>query len=597
MSESEHNQFSVLQAYLLQSGIKKTPQQFLKELPQEARDKLLALLDQKAKLREGKALSRWSFTQNYHRTHKLEPLSWYRRDYLRQLYADEAKEIVIRKAVQVGISEWAVVDILYMTMELGWSGAYILTKTKTRDGFVAERVNKVLNAVKYYKDHVGSIDNLGIKELGKGMIRFLGSNAADDFVSFPADFVIIDEVDLCDQKNLALVPDRLQASEHKYQRWIGNPTTEDFGIDKLYKESDQKVWEVWCTKCKRFYNLDWFLNVVNETEFGVTLRDTTYTGSTSQIIWPICIECGTKIDRYGRGQWSKQNLISKRSGYTLSQIYSSTVTLEEMWTEYLEIKDNLSKLQLFYNNRLGLPFNRSGFKITEGMLSLCQQQYPFQFDYAGSNTVVAGVDVGGTLHVVVRELLENGERRLLFVGALADFSSLTEIINRYSVSVMCIDAEPEQRKAREFQQDHSDIVWLCDYHVQDSNTQNVVVNKDRQFMRAKRTPALDSLLEEVLTQKFVLPYNSKEIYQGDYFKHLTSSTRIQEDERFIWTNKGADHWLHAESYCKLAHNVITGVDVHFSNMGTEDFRTKSTEEIVDILLKSQQQMLLNFFYE
>lgn len=588
----EYDSYGVLQDYLIRIGEKKSPQAFLQSLPQEAKDKLLALLEQKAKMRDGKALSRWSFTQNYHRTHKLVPLSWNQREFLRAIYADESKEIVIRKAVQVGISEWAVVDLLYMTMELGWSGAYVITKTKARDSFVAERINKILNAIPYYRKNVGKIDNLGIKELGKGVARFLGSNAPDDFVSFPADFLIIDEVDLCDQENLKLVPDRLQASEHKFQRWIGNPTLEGYGIDALYENSDQKIWTVYCEKCKTYQTLDWFENIIEETNFGITLRDTKYLEHPKQAtIHPIC-PCGARLNRLGKGQWLKRKE-SKISGYTLSQIYSPTVTLEEMYAEYLESKDNVGKLQIFYNNKLGYSFSKEGMKITEGMLLKTEQPYGFSDLYQGMNVVTAGVDVGsGVLHVIIREICDEG-RRLLFVGMVPSFDDLEELINKYHITTMMIDAEPEKRLSLAFQKDHFDTVWLVDYHVQESSQTDIHVFKDKQFLRVRRTSAFDGLLEDFVTGVIINAVGCKELYNGDYFKQLCAITRVQQDEKFVWISKGPDHFAHAENYCRLALQAINDPSISFLQSGDQrDLKEKSTEEILyDLNINAQQQLL------
>lgn len=590
---SEHD---VLADYLQRIGEKRSPQTFLQMLPQETKDKLLALLDQKAKMRDGKALSRWSFTQNNHRTHKLVPLSWHQRDFLRAIYADESKEIVIRKAVQVGISEWAVVDLLYMCMELGWSGAYVMTKTKARDSFVAERINKILTSVPYYRKNVGKIDNLGIKELGKGVARFLGSNAPDDFVSFPADFLIIDEVDLCDQENLKLVPDRLQASEHKFQRWIGNPTLEGYGIDALYENSDQKIWTVYCEGCKTYQTLDWFENVIEETEFGIILRDKIYRENPDQAtIHPIC-PCGHRINRHGKGKWLRRKE-SPISGYTLSQIYSPTVTLEEMFIEYLDSKDNVGKLQIFYNNRLGFSFSKEGMKVTEGMLLRCEQDYAPGDEYYGENLVTAGVDVGsGALHIVIREVIEE-QRRLLFVGTVTSFDALEELISRYNVAVMVIDAEPEKRLSLSFQKDHFDVVWLADYHVQESSQTDLYVHKDKQFLRSRRTSALDGLLEDIVTGNLVNFRGCKGLYNGDYYKQMCSSTRIQQDEKFVWINKSADHFMHAESYCRLALQALDNPNISFAqNEGNEDLREQSVEQILSKLVTQATENLLDLFY-
>jgi hypothetical protein len=573
------------------------PYNLLERLTPLQKKEMLLLLQEKH-LRENKVaqLSRFNFVTQNHITHKYRKLNFEKREFLLDLYNDTAQKIIVKKAVQVGVSEWALCDALYMCMEMGLSGAYILTKSRLRDDFVAERINPVLREVPYYNSQVGETNNLGIKQLGRGVLRFLGSNSESEFISFPADFMIIDEVDRCDQQNLALVPDRLQASEYKFQRWISNPTVEGLGIDEMYLQSDQKEWVIQCTNCKEPLILDWFTHVVKEHGNGFYIPiDTEFAEGKKKKLDMFCHMCSHVISRHDKGMWVPRNPISLVSGYTISQLHSPTVELADMWGDFSESLLNDTKLQVFWNNKLGLAYKAIGAKITGEMLKECEQQYGLPESYSGNSPVHAGVDVGNVLNVIIR-VKEDGIRKLLYADTIDNFSTLADLISRYNIETLVIDMYPEVRKCKEFQENFKDIVWLADYH-RGSTMDEVTYNDKLQYVRADRTACIDGVIEDIRKHRIALPYNSLYLCGKEYYEQLCSSTRIKDtnSDKFRWISSKPDHFLHAEVYCRLANKEKGSIDVH-----TSDYKSTVHPLTKEIILSTQFSMRNNgieqFFY-
>jgi len=574
------------------------------ELPFEVLDKLnptqkkeLLLLLEEKKLRDSKKAkrSRLEFVTDHHMTHKYRKLNFDNRHFLLDLYNDTSQKIVVKKAVQVGVSEWALCDALYMCMEMGLSGAYILTKSRLRDDFVSERINPILREVPFYASMVGETNNLGIKQLGKGILRFLGSNSESEFISFPADFMVIDEVDRCDQANLALVPDRLQASDYKLERWISNPTVEGLGIDELYMLSDQKEWVIQCTNCKENISLDWFTNVVKEKGQGFYEPiDTEFANGEKKKLNAYCQHCNAVINRLAKGIWLSRNPKSDISGYTMSQLYSPTVELADMWNDFALSLLNDTKMQVFWNNKLGLAYKAVGSKITFDMLKQCEQQYAMPEYYNGQNSVYAGVDVGSLLHVVIRERIGD-KRKLLYAGTVESFSDLDNLFEAYKIENMVIDQYPETRKAKEFQEGRSDNVWLADYH-RGSTMDEVTYNERIHHVRADRTAVIDGVVEDIRKGVIVLPYNFQYLHNKDYVEQLYSSTRIKDEhsDKFRWISTKADHFLHAEVYCRLAERTGTELQVHSVSMSSQERLTK--ELLLNTQLDMRNNAIMQFFY-
>ena len=97
----------------------------------------------------------------HHRNTRGQPLAFRDKPYLIELYTDlpRQEEVVLRKAVQTGVSELC---IQLAFERAGWSGrivAYVLPSHNIRNRFVQKRIDPLLNHVPAYRDrHHGSAD-------------------------------------------------------------------------------------------------------------------------------------------------------------------------------------------------------------------------------------------------------------------------------------------------------------------------------------------------------------------------------------------------------------------------------------------------------
>ncbi|MFO7898245.1 MAG: phage terminase large subunit family protein, partial [Planctomycetota bacterium] len=204
----------------------------------------------------------------HHRNTRGRPMTFRRRPYLLPIYLDRSTERVFKKSVQCGISEFLIIDA-FESAARGLACLYVMPTQEKRDKFVANRVTRAINVSAHYRWLVrsgpGKANSSRMKHLGDGVISFVGSNAENEFVEFPADLVIVDEVDRCNLNNLPLARDRLAASPHKLIAYASTPTYAEVGIARLYDESDAREWHVRCDHCGRRQPLDFFTNVVRQT--------------------------------------------------------------------------------------------------------------------------------------------------------------------------------------------------------------------------------------------------------------------------------------------------------------------------------------------
>ena len=182
---------------------------------------LLDGLDRTDLLRMEKLLkikeNRLDFALNHHRNTRDEPMQFDSYPHIRQVYNSVAPEIVLQGSVQSMKSEFTVIDH-FAAAYSGLSIFFVVPKYESRTTYVQNRVNRAVENVGKYKEIIGSgfFDNVAMKSFGKGVIKYVGSNVLADFKEFPADMIVVEEVDECDQDNVEYALDRLRASPYQF---------------------------------------------------------------------------------------------------------------------------------------------------------------------------------------------------------------------------------------------------------------------------------------------------------------------------------------------------------------------------------------------
>lgn len=498
----------------------------------------------------------WIATR-HHRTYQGHPLDFARHRFQVALLEDESPDIRVRKSTQCGVSELEIVHAIAL-VDQGRNVFWVFPDQPLRNLFVKDRLDPVLHASPYYADRVRAArtrlkkgrvesDEVALKQIGSASIGFVGSNSESSFKSYSADDIIIDELDQCDQRNLTMVPDRVAHSQYRTQWRVGNPSISGFGIDALYKASDQKHWQIRCEHCGLSQELDWFKNVAREIEEGqFALRDES--GAV------LCVKCERGMDRLSQGEWVAEYPSRDASGYHVSQLFSGSVPIPEMWDAFQRGLANQTELMRFYNSVLGLPYESEGAKLSPAILNRCVDQYGQAS--TGKNCSI-GVDVGALLHYVVRV-----GARVVRIGTLRDFEELDGVMASFPGSCI-IDALPETRKAREFGARYPGRAYLCTYVATDT-TSGFIVDPDTMTVKVHRTQSMDDSHASWIRGESRLPRDAASV--PDFYDQMCAPTRVFERKgetdsgRFVWREGAqADHYRHADNYSFLAMKIAQTV--------------------------------------
>jgi len=516
----------------------------------------------------------------FHVTTKGEPMTLKGRPYLLDIITDKAPHVVVQKSVQCGITEIAMV-VAYTEARDGLSVLYVLPGYPERNRFVADRVDKQLARSPYYAACIkgagdsmngGASDARSLKHFGAGTMHFVGSNTPGEFSQFPADRLIIDERDLCNPANLGMALDRLSESTYKRILSIGNPRKPGahHTVGFLYERSDRKQWQVQCEHCRTDQTLDWYAQFVEAKDGGWRLRDAQGR--------PVCTSCGKPFNRLGPGHWvaTQQTQVRGLSGYQISKLFTPSADVQELFSRFVLAQHNETALQLFHESELGVYYMPKSSSLTLAMLTECidpkMNDWALGVDSKGKpdgTSVVMGVDVGAVLHVKASRIGKDGVRRAAYIGTLAGFGDLMNLVNQLKPEVIVIDALPEVHKVAEFAVDCLYPVWACQFGSSEM-TKPIEPQWDqetgRKVVRANRTAVMDASFAAVAQGRVQWPAQAQGVeqffYQMSVPVRTLDPTAAKGAGRFIWT-KGEDHYRLADTYESIAQQLAEQYKVEF----------------------------------
>jgi len=493
-----------------------------------------------------------------HITHKGHKLTFNKHHFLKEIYSDKSDEMVIKKSTQCGISEYLIVYTINECLD-NRNVFYVLPTHDVMRRFAINRFDKSLNLSKFYRSLIygegrNKTESISLKDIGNGNVALVGSNTPVPFTEYPADTLVVDEKDRCNQIHLEMGIERLSASKHQRQINISNPTLVNFGIDKDYNNSDQKKWCIKCSSCGKFIFPEFFTHMVRQVDDGVWIViDPEWDRNPMIEINPICNYCNRPYDRFADGWWISE-IKSHVSGYHISKMFSTNVTTNYLFNRFEKGLANPTVLERFHNADLGMAYTSSGSQVTLTALLNCVGDYNLSIggflSYDKKDMVISGVDVGNKLHVRIDRILSDGRTQAVYIGTVDEFEDYIRLHRMFGVKVGVVDALPEKRKSRKLCATLPNM-YRCFY----TQTKKDLINPEDRTLNVDRTATLDTVYEVLNTRGVVLPKNVQEF--KEYNTQMFSSIRLYDDEKekYSWVHTEPDHYFHAEAYKELAKKI------------------------------------------
>lgn len=485
------------------------------------------------------------------------------------------ESIRIQSCTQSGKSEFINVSLFSGAYDFNWRTFHITPTQLNRDTYITNRLEKQIKSIPWYRDRLADADadNKSLKIFagmhGPVAIRFAYSMSEAQVVEFPADRVIVDEYDNCDELNVKIAHRRMDASDHRISQMVSNPRIANTGISREMQRTDHRRWHERCQHdCHRpdgtthYNNPDFYRHVVDPEGRP---RDPHFNGYSG--LRMVCSNCHRPIDdgyrRARGGLWiptaSGHGLIR---GYYVSKMFAGRVPLTELYQRYKFAQSDDGEMQSFENDDLGMARRGEGSQITEELLNQCIDA-EYSLPKAITDTVTCiGIDPGKPIYYDI--LNPRGDfMDLIATGSVEDEESLHMVIQRYRAFVGVVDQGPELQMVRNLMARYSNF-WRCRYLPGTGGRQEVEREVgtgdswiEQRTIKVDRTVALDNVKTALFRKLIRLPQNARSLDNGRLYSQLQSSNRVYDHKRetYVWTKEGADHHHHSMGYAIMARNV------------------------------------------
>lgn len=479
-------------------------------------------------------------------------------EYLAEVLRDLHPNQVDVKGSQLGFTEAAALKTIHSMIHgrLPQGTLYLFPTADDVSDFSKARFNSLID---HNPEHIGrfvrSTDATNIKRVGSAMLYLRGARAtqrveglmktSSKLKSVPVDRIVYDEYDEMDQAMIPMARERFAHSAIQEEHKLSTPTVPGYGIDKVYKESDQHTWSIRCGHCGG--------ETIMEIEFPKCLgrrKDGT--------VFRACVRCGGEIYP-ADGSWVAQSpTVKSCRGRWMSQLCSQYVNLTDLLTEYERLGElSPGERQVFYNSKLARAYVDAANRLTVQDVYRCQGQDMMETRHSGPTAM--GVDVGNVLHVVIGYKPGPGLVKIAHVARVREWSEVHDLAARFKVQSAVIDQRPELHKAREFQKAELYEVFLAFYV--DSQRGDARWDLENGIVTMNRTECLDRVHTAVMTPgRFEVPRINTEV--EEYATEVCNVVKVLVEKAdgsqvYEYKEVGPDHYRHATAYMLLASSRIS----------------------------------------
>ena len=473
---------------------------------------------------------------NHIKNEKGQELEFKNHAFLKDILDDWTPVQAYNKASQLGFSTMMILKSFVAAKYRNWNIIYTLPTSGDAQGFVASKVNPIIQnnplLAKWTKDK----DTIEQKKLGNSFIYYRGTATVKSEkekseggvgIIISSDWNVHDECDRSDQVALEQYESRLGNSQYKGRCFFSNPTHPKTLNQELYGQSTKSHWFIDCEHCGSSQYLDFFENI-QDGQF-------------------VCSKCHGRIsdDTRRMGYWVKEYQNREISGYWINHLMCPWITAKEIEDQY-----KTTSKAYFYNFVLGLPYAGSDILINADLILKCVGNQPNTKD-----NVVMGVDVGLTKHFVLMN-----HQGIFRVGTTDNWEDIDKLIRMWDVRCCVIDAMPDQTEPRKLRDAYPGKVYLCWFKREIKKADYITWDQKTRSVYCDRTNIIDDLIDSLVNRKIRYQVDPQEL--NTYVRHFESLYKIKETdnlgiERSVWESKGADHFVFATVYAMIALSSIT----------------------------------------
>jgi hypothetical protein len=493
--------------------------------------------------------------------------------WLKDMHDSEAEYNVGQKSAQMGFTE-TLLNLTFYAIDIrGFDCLYLMpNKNPDASDFSSGRFGPALALSPHLQNLFTDTDNVGHKRAGAANLYVRGAQSRSGLKGLPINYLMMDELAEFNKDNIPLAFARTDGQIEKKIWMISTPTFEGHGIGIYWEKSDKRHFFFKCPSCSKHIELKFPDSVVI---CGVDEHDPDVQKSHL-----ICTECKVKLPHEAKSDWLSNNLwvpeLPDRdiAGFTISQLYSYTVSPQELVKFYFQSLHNVSFEVEFYNSKLGVPHVVSGHRVTDKDIQNCiatgahnTRSTPDPSAYRGQ-LMTMGVDVGPRkIHYEIAkwdvdlskfqgDVNVCSKPTIATHGVALEFEELDKLMQEYGILSCVIDGNPERRKAAEFAKRFFGRVRLCFFgrniHGKTFVDSKVEYNGDPVIM-VDRTTWLDQSLGRFINGTISLPRDTDLEYRVQVMEPVkTYKPDADGNPVATYISVKDDHYAFSRCYNEMA---------------------------------------------
>lgn len=498
--------------------------------------------------------------------------SWDKHEFQLRIADEQATEIVVAKAAQLGVSELSLRMALawMMMMPAPFSVAYTFPTASFASQYSRTRFDPIVQSSPAARAAMASadMDNSEIKSFGpERTLYFKGAATGNAAISDSLHAIIHDEVDFSDQDVLGAYSSRLIHSPHKWRMKISTPTTPGGPIMQAFESSQRWHNMCKCHLCGHYFWPTYYEHMV-VPGWGNHLDEITEENLNRVRHADAYIQCPACKGRPSllppHREWVCEN---PDEGYRAVGIRLSPFDAPRVQSpsDLIVASTTYSRKTLFRQFALGQPDEDSenGFTLEdlEGASFIPSDRpdgtYFLGFDQGLVCHIAVGcVDNGDCLKVVhwERVHLSNFRKRYTELKARFGVQNTTcgDMYPNVSMSMQMVDEDSQFFPATYVTRQGMDIFEVKLRDADDEEGQTML----RQ-VKVARSLLFDRLMLDVRTGKLLLGKTSEWEHVTTHMqdmKRASATLRASGEYASVWQKsaKGNDHYMHALGYLWLA---------------------------------------------
>lgn len=493
------------------------------------------------------------------------------------------------KISQVGLTEIQIRKMLgFLERNQDTTGLLTFPNQPMRDKNAVTRVKPVVDNDPVFnreRDR-GATRSAKLIQLGRSFLHITDCTEGSA-TSTPSDLLMSDEVDLSNQKMLALFSSRQQHSSWKIKQYFSTPTHVAFGVSAGFSATDQREYLYRCPACNHWQIPDFTRGFVHlpglPDEIGCLSELEQHHRRVLDLAnaYPCCERCRTRLDLFDPSlrEWvpTYPDRLEAR-GYCVRPFCTNFLSIEYIVGELFNYKRN-NFIRGWWNTVIGKAYTAGHERLSEADIEACLLS-PLVRDIDPGQPIAVGIDQGLTCHVVLFDSPDPLVARpfsMTTVPADDLARHVDELCERYNVVAGGIDRHPQPTLANQVHAASKGTIWPVEYRgSKDINPVSDVTGETVTHFQCDRTACLDRVAERVRRRNlFMSGYGVQKQVVSTHLRNMVRDEKPDAPARWLKLSED-DHYFHALGI------GITGMKIVSYVRGSEKQETRQVVSIAGL---------------